>query len=150
MLLSHRARLLELWRIAAAYRIDTHLSVEEAPQLQPLARLIRLHPAAWGKKHQPNAIKYALEDMGTLFLKLGQLLSTRRDLVPPEIIEQLVQLQDKVKPFDSDVAIAQIQDPKHGLGQSIATLFARFDVKPLAAASLSLKYIRRLCTMVVR
>lgn len=137
MLLSHRARLLELWRIAASYRIDTHFSVEEAPQLQPLARLIRLHPAAWGKKHQPNAIKYALEDMGTLFLKLGQLLSTRRDLVLPEIIEQLVQLQDKVKPFDSDVAIAQIQDQKNGLGQSIATLFARFDVKPLAAASIA-------------
>ena len=45
MLLSHRARLLELWRIAATYRIDTHLSIEDAPQLQPLARLIRLHPA---------------------------------------------------------------------------------------------------------
>lgn len=137
MLLSHRARLFELWRIAASYRLDTHLSIEEAPQLQPLARIIRLHPAAWGKKHQPNAIKYALEDMGTLFLKLGQLLSTRRDLVPPEIIEQLVQLQDKVKSFDSNVAITQIQDPKYGLGQSIEILFARFDVKPLAAASIA-------------
>ena len=49
MLLSHRARLLELWRIAAMYRLDTHLSIEEAPQLQPLARLIRIHPAAWAK-----------------------------------------------------------------------------------------------------
>ncbi|WP_350560712.1 AarF/UbiB family protein [Psychrobacter sp. CAL346-MNA-CIBAN-0220] len=137
MLLSHRARLLELWRIAASYRIDTHFSVEDSPQLQPLARLIRLHPAAWGKKHQPNAIKYALEDMGTLFLKLGQLLSTRRDLVPPEIIEQLIQLQDQVKSFASDIAIAQIQDPKQGLGQSIETLFARFDIKPLAAASIA-------------
>ena len=137
MLLSHRARLFELWRIAASYRIDTHLPLDEAPQLQPIARMIRLHPAAWGKKHQPNAIKYALEDMGTLFLKLGQLLSTRRDLVIPEIIEQLIQLQDKVKPFDADIAIAQIQDPKHGLGQSIETLFARFDVKPLAAASIA-------------
>jgi len=137
MLLSHRARLFELWRIAATYRIDTHLAIEEAPQLQPVARLIRMHPAAWGKKHQPNAIKYAIEDMGTLFLKLGQLLSTRRDLVPPEIIEQLVQLQDKVKPFDADIAIAQIQDSKNGLGQSIQTLFARFDIKPLAAASIA-------------
>lgn len=137
MLLSHRARLLELWRIAASYRIDTHFSIEDAPQLQPMARLIRLHPAAWGKKHQPNAIKYALEDMGTLFLKLGQLLSTRRDLVPPEIIDQLIQLQDQVKPFASDIAIAQIEDTKHGLGQSVDTLFARFDVKPLAAASIA-------------
>ncbi|WP_435980226.1 ABC1 kinase family protein [Psychrobacter sp. DM4] len=137
MLLSHRARLLELWRIAASYRIDTHFSVEEAPQLQPLARLIRTHPAAWGKKHQPNAIKFALEDMGTLFLKLGQLLSTRRDLMPPAIIEQLVQLQDQVKPFSSDISITQIQDTKHGLGQSIDELFARFDIKPLAAASIA-------------
>lgn len=137
MLLSHHARLRELWRIAAMYRIDTHLPTEEVPQLQPLARLIRTHWAAWGKEHQPNAIKYALEDMGTLFLKLGQLLSTRRDLVPPEIIEQLVQLQDKVKPFDADVAITQIEDRKHGLNQSVDALFARFDVKPLAAASIA-------------
>ncbi len=137
MLLSHRARLLELWRIAATYRIDTHLSVEEAPQLQPIMRLIRMHPAAWGKSHQPNAIKYALEDMGTLFLKLGQLLSTRRDIVPPNIIEQLIQLQDKVKPFAASVAIGQIEDPKYGLGQTLDTLFARFDVRPLAAASIA-------------
>ena len=137
MLLSHRARLLELWRIAASYRLDTHFSVEEAPQLQSLARLLRMHPAAWGKKHQPNAVKYALEDMGTLFLKLGQLLSTRRDLVPANIIEQLIQLQDKVKPFEVATAIAQIEDSKHGLGQPIDKLFARFDVKPLAAASIA-------------
>lgn len=137
MLLSHRTRLLELWRIAASYRLDTHFPVEEAPQLQPVARLLRLHPAAWGKKHQPNAVKYALEDMGTLFLKLGQLLSTRRDLVPPEIIEQLIQLQDKVKPFDVDTAIAQIEDKQYGLGQTIDTLFTRFDTKPLAAASIA-------------
>jgi len=137
MLLSHRTRLLELWRIAASYRLDTHFPVEKAPQLQPVARLLRLHPAAWGKKHQPNAVKYALEDMGTLFLKLGQLLSTRRDLVPPEIIEQLIQLQDKVKPFDVATAIAQIEDSKYGLGQNIDSLFARFDTKPLAAASIA-------------
>lgn len=137
MLLSHRARLLELWRIAARYRIDTHLPVEVAPNLEPVARLIRLHPAAWGKKHQENGIKFALEDMGTLFLKLGQLLSTRRDLVPPEIIAQLVQLQDKVKPFDSSIAIAQIEDNKVGLGAPLSQLFARFDEKPLAAASIA-------------
>ena len=137
MLLSHRTRLLELWRIAASYRLDTHFPVEEAPHLQPVARLLRLHPAAWGKKHQPNAVKYALEDMGTLFLKLGQLLSTRRDLVPPEIIEQLIQLQDKVKPFDVATAIAQIEDSKYGLGQNIDSLFTRFDTKPLAAASIA-------------
>lgn len=137
MLLSHRARLFELWGIAARYRIDTHFPIEDAPQLAPLARLIKLHPKAWGKSHQDNAVKFALEDMGTLFLKLGQLLSTRRDLVPPEIIAQLVQLQDKVKPFDSSIAIAQIEDKKLGLGAPLNELFARFDAKPLAAASIA-------------
>ena len=71
MLLSHRKRLLELWRIAALHRLDTHLPIEDAPQLQSVARMIKSHPAAWGKKHQPNGVKFALEEMGTLFLKLG-------------------------------------------------------------------------------
>lgn len=137
MLLSHRKRLLELWRIAAHYRLDTHLPLEEAPQLQTVARMIKSHPAAWGKNHQANGVKLALEEMGTLFLKLGQLLSTRRDLVTPEIIEQLVQLQDRVKPFDVEIAIAQIEDPKFGLGKPLEELFARFDTKPLAAASIA-------------
>jgi len=137
MLLSHRKRLLELWRIAAHYRLDTHLPLEDAPQLQSVARMIKSHPAAWGKSHQPNGVKFALEEMGTLFLKLGQLLSTRRDLVTPEIIAQLVQLQDRVKPFDVNIAITQIQDAKLGLGDSINDLFARFDTKPLAAASIA-------------
>ncbi len=137
MLLSHRQRLFALWRIAAKYRLDTHLPVADAPQLKVLVRLIKTHPAAWGKQHHPNGVKLALEDMGTLFLKLGQLLSTRRDLVPPNIIAQLEQLQDRVKPFAVDIVIAQIEDPQRGLGQSIATLFARFDVKPLAAASIA-------------
>ena len=137
MLLSHRKRLLSLWRIAAKYRLDTHLPVTEMPQMQPIARAIKTHPAAWGKKHHPNGVKLALEEMGTLFLKLGQLLSTRRDLVPPAIIEQLVQLQDKVKPFATEIAVAQIEDGKEGLGQPIAQMFARFDTKPLAAASIA-------------
>lgn len=137
MLFSHRKRLFEIWGIAAKYRLDTHLPVQDTPQLQPIAKLIRKHPASWGKKHQPLGVKYALEDMGTLFLKLGQLLSTRRDLVSPDIIEQLVLLQDQVKPFASDIAIAQIEDSKNGLGAPIDALFARFDRTPLAAASIA-------------
>lgn len=137
MLLSHRKRLFELWKIAAKYRLDTHLPVEEAPQLQSIARLIRTHPAAIGTKPQALGVKLALEEMGTLFLKLGQLLSTRRDLVPPEIISQLELLQDRVKPFDIDTAIAQIEDSQAGLGKPIEQIFARFDKKPLAAASIA-------------
>lgn len=137
MLLSHRKRLFELWRIAAKYRLDTHLPIEEAPQLKKIARLIKSHPTAIGKKPKELGVKLALEEMGTLFLKLGQLLSTRRDLVPPQVISQLELLQDKVKPFDIDIAIAQIEDSKKGLGKPVAELFARFDTKPLAAASIA-------------
>lgn len=137
MLFTHRKRLLQLWRIAAKHRLDTHLPTDELPQLAPIARAIRLHPASIGRSHEPNGVKLALEEMGTLFLKLGQLLSTRRDLVNPEIIRQLEQLQDRVKPFAPVVAMAQIEDSKHGLGQSVDDLFARFDRKPLAAASIA-------------
>ncbi|OOS05014.1 2-octaprenylphenol hydroxylase [Moraxella cuniculi DSM 21768] len=135
MLLTHRKRLLTLYRIAAKYRLDTHFA--DVPELAVLARLIRSHPASIGKKHQPLGVKLALEEMGTLFLKLGQLLSTRSDLLPPHIISQLALLQDKVAPFATKIAIDSIENCDTGLGQSVQTLFARFDQKPLAAASIA-------------
>lgn len=137
MLIAHRKRLLNLYRICAKYRLDTHLPLDDMPELAPLARLIRLHPASFGKSHEPLGIKFAFEEMGTLFLKLGQLLSTRSDLLPPDIIAQLSLLQDKVAPFDVAVLKQQIQDPKTGLGKSVDELFVRFDNKPLAAASIA-------------
>lgn len=135
MLISHRKRLFALYRIAAKHRLDTHF--KDIPELAPLARIIALHPASIGKKHNPLGLKFALEEMGTLFLKLGQLLSTRSDLLPPDIIAQLSLLQDKVAPFDSDTAKREIEQPKTGLGLPINELFARFDDKPLAAASIA-------------
>ncbi|MFL1732758.1 ABC1 kinase family protein [Moraxella oculi] len=135
MLFSHKNRLLSLYKIAAKHRLDTHL--DGMPELAALARLIRLHPASIGKSHHPMGIKLALEEMGTLFLKLGQLLSTRSDLLPPKIIEQLSLLQDKVAPFDVEMIKSQIQHPKTGLGKHVNELFARFDDQPLAAASIA-------------
>lgn len=135
MLITHRKRLLSLYRIAAKYRLDTHFA--DVPEFAPIARLLRAHPASFGRSHQPLGVKLALEEMGTLFLKLGQLLSTRSDLLPPQIIAQLSLLQDKVAPFDAKTAIATIEHAKYGLGQPIGDIFARFDEMPLAAASVA-------------
>lgn len=136
-MIPHVSRLLELWRIAAHYRLDTLFPADELPvKAQRALSVIKMHPAAWSSRERKNPLKLkeALEDMGPLAIKLGQLLSTRRDLIPPEILAQLVLLQDQVKPFDSNVAKQRIQE---SLKADVNTLFARFDDQPLAAASIA-------------
>ena len=136
-MIPHISRLLELWRIAAHYRLDTLVPAEELPEkARHVLALIRMHPAAWSSKEKKNPLKLkeALEEMGPLAIKMGQLLSTRRDLIPPEMLQQLVLLQDRVKPFDNDVAKTRIEQ---SLKTNISTLFSRFDEQPLAAASIA-------------
>ncbi|PJI31993.1 ABC1 kinase family protein [Acinetobacter pseudolwoffii] len=136
-MIPHVSRLLELWRIAAHYRLDTLFPAEELPEkARHILSLIRMHPAAWSSRERKNPLKLklALEEMGPLAIKMGQLLSTRRDLIAPELLQQLVLLQDQVKPFDNDVARMRIQE---SLKADVNTLFARFDVQPLAAASIA-------------
>ncbi|WP_130803618.1 ABC1 kinase family protein [Acinetobacter ihumii] len=136
-MIPHVTRLFELWRIAAHYRLDTLFPAEELPaKARHALALIRLHPAAWSSRERKNPLKLkqALEDMGPLAIKLGQLLSTRRDLIPPEVLSQLVLLQDQVKPFDAQVARQRIQE---SFKADVNTLFARFDEQPLAAASIA-------------
>mgnify|MGYP003533074427 FL=1 len=136
-MIPHVSRLLELWRIAAHYRLDTLFPAEELPEKARHALgVIRMHPAAWSSRERKNPLKLkqALEEMGPLAIKMGQLLATRRDLIPPEVLQQLVLLQDRVKPFGSDVAKMRIQD---SLKADVNTLFARFDEQPLAAASIA-------------
>ncbi|EXG73176.1 ABC1 kinase family protein [Acinetobacter baumannii] len=136
-MIPHVSRLLELWRIAAHYRLDTLFPADELPvKAKHALNIIKMHPAAWSSRERKNPLKLkeALEDMGPLAIKLGQLLSPRRDLIPPEILAQLVLLQDQVKPFDGEVAKQRIQD---SLKADVNTLFARFDDQPLAAASIA-------------
>ena len=136
-MIPHVSRLLELWRIAAHYRLDTLFPADELPEkARHVLSIIRMHPAAWSSKEAKNPLKLkqALEDMGPLAIKMGQLLSTRRDLIPPEILQQLTLLQDQVKPFPVDVAKSRIQN---SLKADVNTLFARFDEQPLAAASIA-------------
>ena len=136
-MIPHLRRLIDLWRIAAHYRLDTLFPAEELPEkARHVLGLIRMHPAAWSSRERKNPLKLkmALEEMGPLAIKLGQVLSTRRDLIPPEVLQQLVLLQDRVKPFDNNVAKMRIQQ---SLKADVNTLFARFDEQPLAAASIA-------------
>lgn len=82
---------------------------------------------------RPLHLRLALEELGTTFIKLGQILSTRADLLPPEYLAELTKLQDSAAP----VPFEQIQEVlETELGQSIQHLFAHFDRQPLAAASI--------------
>ena len=79
-------------------------------------------------------LRTALERLGPIFVKFGQVLSTRGDLLPPDIALELAKLQDRVPPFDSRLAIAEIE---RALGQHPEQLFASFETQPVASASIA-------------
>ncbi len=79
-------------------------------------------------------IRQALESLGPIFVKFGQVLSTRRDLLPLDIADELARLQDRVPPFDSDVAIAIIE---RAFNKKIADIFVSFEREPVASASIA-------------
>ena len=85
-------------------------------------------------KGDATRLREALERLGPIFIKFGQILSTRRDLLPPDYADELALLQDQVPPFPSATAVALVEA---SLGQPIDALFARFERKPLASASLA-------------
>ncbi|MGD9021185.1 MAG: ubiquinone biosynthesis regulatory protein kinase UbiB [Lysobacterales bacterium] len=79
-------------------------------------------------------LRLALQDLGPVYVKFGQILSTRRDLLPPDIAEELALLQDQVPPFPGEEARAIIED---SLGEPVDEVFASFDAEPLASASIA-------------
>ena len=79
-------------------------------------------------------LREALERLGPIFVKFGQVLSTRRDLLPLDIAEELAKLQDRVPPFSSDIAVATIE---RAFGRSVAEIFVEFDHVPVASASIA-------------
>jgi ubiquinone biosynthesis protein len=118
-------RLLRILGIALRFRLYRFLP-RFAPAEDP-GRAVRL--------------REALETLGPIFVKFGQVLSTRRDLLPLDIADELAKLQDQVPPFASELALAEVE---RGVGRPIEEVFAEFAAEPVASASIAQVHLARL------
>ncbi|MCF7981248.1 MAG: ubiquinone biosynthesis regulatory protein kinase UbiB [Pseudomonadales bacterium] len=129
------SRLIKIVYILSKYRLDVYFDFNLLPR--PLRWLFLLAPwRIFPTSDQPRAVRLrlALEELGPVFIKFGQMLSTRRDLLPDDIADELQRLQDQVPPFSGEKATQIIEK---ALGQSVEALFSEFDAKPLASASVA-------------
>ena len=129
-------RTLQITRVLVRYRLDEVLYF--LPLLKPYQAVLRLNPMTWLAPRPQGSfaerLREALETLGPTFIKLGQMLSTRRDLLPDHITHELAKLQDSVPPFPSNVARQIIEA---ALGKTLDAIFSRFDDQPAAAASIA-------------
>jgi len=126
-------RLMRIVVVSLRYRLDELvLSGFDQPWAVRLLRLVRM--GAPPKMPRGERLRLALESLGPIFVKFGQVLSTRRDLIPMDIADELALLQDRVAPFPSAQAAQIIEE---ALGAPPAELFAHFEVDPVASASIA-------------
>lgn len=134
--MTHRrtfARIFEIQRVLVRYGLDDIIKTTHL--LRPLRFLFYLAPGRRNREASiGERIRLALEELGPIFVKFGQALSTRRDLLPKDIADELAKLQDAVPPFPAEQAIETLDS---AYGQSVDEVFERFDKEPLAAASIA-------------
>jgi len=126
-------RVLKIQRVLVKYGLDD--IIKQTHLLRPLRFLFHILP----RRRDTSAplgerIRLALEELGPIFVKFGQAISTRRDLLPPDIADELAKLQDEVPPFPSEHAVEIIEQ---AYGKPVTQVFQRFDVEPFAAASIA-------------
>lgn len=134
--MSHRRTLLRLigiQRVLVKYGLDDVITATH--MFRPLRFLFYLFP----RRRDSSAplgerIRLALEELGPIFVKFGQAVSTRRDLIPGDVADELAKLQDAVPPFPADEAVSIIET---SYGRPVDEVFERFDREPLAAASIA-------------
>jgi ubiquinone biosynthesis protein len=96
-------------------------------------KILKLKPSKIDQTPLPMRVRLTLEELGPTFVKLGQILSTRPDIIPLKYIKELEKLQDEVPPYSYDLVVQMVQKE---LGANVSELFQSFDEKPFAAASL--------------
>jgi len=135
-------RLLTIYRIIVRYGLDELLLSTKI--FRPLRLFSYFTPGYWLRPRHLSPgmrIRLALEELGPIFVKFGQILSTRRDLLPDEIASELAKLQDKVAPFRGEEAVQIIEN---AYGRPVHEVFAYFDSTPMAAASIAQVHAARL------
>ncbi|MFM6986559.1 MAG: ubiquinone biosynthesis regulatory protein kinase UbiB [Hydrogenophaga sp.] len=121
-----------LWVVLRHGLDELVLSSFRHPLLRVLTRVVTLGRRLDAPRGQ--RLREALERLGPIFVKFGQVLSTRRDLLPPDIADELAHLQDRVPPFPSAVAVATIE---RAFGKPLDAVFSQFDHQPVASASIA-------------
>src|SRR5580700_10429797 len=123
-------RLVEIQRVLLRHGLDDY--VRATHLYRPLRFLFFLSPGVWFERRRgasrAGRLRLALQELGPIFVKFGQAVSTRRDLLPADIADELAKLQDRVPPFPGAVACATIE---RAYGRPMAEIFAEFDTTPL-------------------
>jgi ubiquinone biosynthesis protein len=136
-------RLLQIQRALVKNGLDDF--VRATHLYRPFRFLVYLSPWTWFQRSigitRGERLRLALEELGPIFVKFGQAVSTRRDLLPADIADELAKLQDRVPPFDGAVAIASIEK---AFGLALGDIFGSFEPQPLAAASIAQVHVATL------
>jgi ubiquinone biosynthesis protein len=137
------ARLLQIQRALVRHGLDDF--VRATHLYRPFRFVAYLSPWTWFQRSigttRGERLRLALEELGPIFVKFGQALSTRRDLLPTDIADELAKLQDRVPPFDGAIAVASVEK---SFRAPLASVFASFDPVPLAAASIAQVHVATL------
>src|SRR5476649_772545 len=130
---------MRLFRLAKIIAVSLRFGLDEFilghERVRALRWLVKML-LFWRRLEAPRAVRLrlALEALGPIFVKFGQILSTRRDLLPTDIADELAKLQNQVPPIAPELALAAIE---HAYGKPVAEVFAEFDAVAIASASVA-------------
>ena len=131
--MSNLKRILEIIRTIGFYRLDKLIHSSEIPfKYRLVLYIFRFFPD--NTKNRGERLRFAFEKLGPIFVKFGQLLSTRPDIIPFDVVQELSHLQDNVTPFESSEFISIVENSLNG---SVDEIFHTFDRTPLASASVA-------------